>query len=75
MSIPAVTLKRFSDDSGGNLRNVSSHGCNDTDDVFVIADLRMAQYYTKGFAAKKADATTTFVPDSSGHIVVKGAGG
>ncbi len=63
-------LKRFSD-NGGNLRNVKFRLHNDTDDVFVIADLKDGVYYTKGFAAKKADATT-FVPDSSGHIVVKG---
>ena len=63
-------LKRFSD-NGGNLRNVKFRLHNDTDDIFVIADLKDGVYYTKGFAAKKADATT-FVPDSSGHIVVKG---
>ncbi len=63
-------LKRFSD-NGGNLRNVKFRLHNDTDDVFVIADLKDGVYYTKGFAAKKADATT-FVPNSSGHIVVKG---
>ena len=63
-------LKRFSD-NGGNLRTVKFRLHNDTDDVFVIADLKDGVYYTKGFAAKKADATT-FVPDSSGHIVVKG---
>ena len=63
-------LKRFSD-NGGNLWNVKFRLHNDTDDIFVIADLKDGVYYTKGFAAKKADATT-FVPDSSGHIVVKG---
>ena len=44
---------------------------NDTDDVYVVADLKDGVYYAKGFAAKKADATT-FVPNSGGHIVVKG---
>ena len=63
-------LKRFSD-NGGNLRNVKFRLHNDTDDVFVIADLKDGVYYAKGFAAKKTDATT-FVPNSSGHIVVKG---
>ena len=63
-------LKQFSD-NGGNLRNVKFKLHNDTDDVFVIADLKDGVYYAKGFAAKKADATT-FVPNSSGHIVVKG---
>ena len=63
-------LKRFSD-NGGNLRNVKFRLHNDTDDVFVIADLKDGVYYAKGFAAKKADATT-FVPNSGGHIVVKG---
>ena len=63
-------LKRFSD-NGGNVRNVKFRLHNDTDDVFVIADLKDGVYYAKGFAAKKADATT-FVPNSGGHIVVKG---
>ena len=63
-------LKQFSD-NGGNLRNVKFRLHNDTDDVFVIADLKDGVYYAKGFAAKKADATT-FIPNSSGHIVVKG---
>ena len=63
-------LKQFSD-NGGNLRNVKFKLHNDTDDVFVVADLTDGVYYAKGFAAKKADATT-FVPNSSGHIVVKG---
>ena len=63
-------LKQFSD-NGGNVRNVKVRLHNDTDDVFVIADLKDGVYYAKGFAAKKADATT-FVPNSSGHIVVKG---
>jgi fimbrial isopeptide formation D2 family protein/LPXTG-motif cell wall-anchored protein len=63
-------LKQFSD-NGGNLRNVKFKLHNDTDDVFVVADLTDGVYYAKGFAAKKADATT-FIPNSSGHIVVKG---
>lgn len=63
-------LKQFSD-NGGNLRNVKFRLHNDTDDVFVIADLKDGVYYAKGFAAKKTDATT-FIPNSSGHIVVKG---
>lgn len=63
-------LKQFSD-NGGNLRNVKFRLHNDTDDVFVIADLKDGVYYAKGFAAKKADATT-FIPNAQGHIVVKG---
>lgn len=63
-------LKQFSD-NGGNLRNVKFRLHNDTDDVFVIADLKDGVYYAKGFASKKSDATT-FVPNGSGHIVVKG---
>ena len=63
-------LKQFSD-NGGNLRNVKFRLHNDTDDVFVIAEQKDGVYYAKGFAAKKADATT-FIPNSSGHIVVKG---
>ena len=63
-------LKQFSG-NGGNLRNVKFKLHNDTDDCYIIADLKDGVYYAKGFAAKKADATT-FVPNSSGHIVVKG---
>ena len=63
-------LKQFSD-NGGNLRNVKFKLHNDTDDCYIIADLKDGVYYAKGFAAKKSDATT-FIPNSSGHIVVKG---
>ncbi len=63
-------LKQFSD-NGGNVRNVKFRLHNDTDDCYIIAEQKDGVYYTKGFAAKKADATT-FVPNSSGHIVVKG---
>lgn len=63
-------LKQFSD-NGGNVRNVKFRLHNDTDDVFVIADLKDGVYYAKGFTSKKSDATT-FVPNGSGHIVVKG---
>ena len=63
-------LKQFSD-NGGNLRNVKFKLHNDTDDVFVVAEQKDGVYYAKGFAAKKADATT-FVPNAQGHIVVKG---
>ena len=63
-------LKQFSD-NGGNLRNVKFRLHNDTDDVYVVADLTDGVYYARGFAAKKADATT-FVPNAQGHIVVKG---
>ena len=63
-------LKQFSD-NGGNLRNVKFRLHNDTDDVFVIAEQKDGVYYAKGFASKKSDATT-FVPNGSGHIVVKG---
>ena len=66
-------LKQFSD-KGGNLRNVKFRLHNDTDDVFVIADLKDGVYYAKGFAAKKSDATT-FIPHAQGHIVVKGLEG
>ena len=63
-------LKQFSD-NGGNLRNVKFRLHNDTDDCYIIADLKDGVYYAKGIAAKKADAAT-FVPNSGGHIVVKG---
>ena len=63
-------LKQFSD-NGGNLRNVKFKLHNDTDDVFVVAEQKGGVYYAKGFAAKKADATT-FIPNVQGHIIVKG---
>ena len=63
-------LKHFSD-NGGDLRNVKFKLRNDTDDVYVVADQKDGVYYAKGIATKKADATI-FVPNSSGHIVVKG---
>ena len=63
-------LKQFSD-NGGDLRNVKFKLHNDTDDCYIIADLKDGVYYAKGFTNKKADATT-FVPNSSGHIEVKG---
>ena len=63
-------LKQFSD-NGGNVRNVKFRLHNDIDDCYIIAEQKDGAYYAKGFAAKKADATT-FVPNSSGHIVVKG---
>ena len=63
-------LKQFSD-NGGNVRNVKFRLHNDSDDCYIIADLKDGVYYAKGFAAKKGDATT-FVPNSGGHIVVKG---
>ena len=63
-------LKQFSD-NGGNLRNVKFKLHNDTDDVFVVAEQKGGIYYAKGITTKKSDATT-FVPNSSGHIIVKG---
>ena len=66
-------LKQFSD-NGGNLRNVKFKLHNDTDDCYIIADLKDGVYYAKGFAAKKSDATT-FIPNAQGHIVVKGLEG
>lgn len=63
-------LKQFSD-NGGNLRNVKFKLHNDTDDCYIIADLKSGVYYAKGFAAKKADATT-FIANAQGHIVFKG---
>ena len=63
-------LKRFSD-NGGNLRNVKFRLHNDIDDCYIIAEQKDGVYYAKGFATKKADATT-FIPNAQGHIVVKG---
>ena len=63
-------LKQFSD-NGGNVRNVKFRLHNDSDDCYIIADLKDGTYYAKGITSKKSDATT-FIPNSSGHIVVKG---
>ena len=63
-------LKTFSD-SKGNAQNVKFLLHNDTDACYVVAEQKDGVYYAKGFASKKADATT-FVPNSSGHVVVKG---
>lgn len=63
-------LKQFSD-NGGKVQNVKFLLHNDTDDVYVIAEQKDGVYYAKGFAAKKADATT-FVPNAQGHVAVKG---
>ena len=63
-------LKRFSD-NGGNMKNVKFRLHNDTDDCYIIADLKDGIYYAKGITSKKSDATT-FIPNSSGHIIVKG---
>ena len=63
-------LKRFSD-NGGNMKNVKFRLHNDTDDCYIIADLKDGIYYAKSFTSKKSDATT-FVPNGNGHIIVKG---
>ena len=63
-------LKQFSD-NGGNVRNVKFRLHNDSDDCYIVAEQKGGVYYAKGFTSKKFDATT-FVPNSSGHIVVKG---
>jgi len=63
-------LKQFSDGKG-SVQNVKFLLHNDTDDCYIIADLKDGVYYAKGFTSKKSDATT-FIPNSSGHIVVKG---
>ena len=63
-------LKQFSDGKG-SVQSVKFNLYNDTDGVYVVADLKDDVYYAKGIAAKKADATT-FVPNAQGHIVVKG---
>ena len=63
-------LKQFSDGKG-NIQNVKFKLHNDTDDCYIIADLKDGIYYAKGVTTKKSDATT-FVPNGSGHIIVKG---
>ena len=63
-------LKQFSDGKG-NVQNVKFNLHNDSDDCYIIADLKGGIYYAKSFTSKKSDATT-FVPNGSGHIIVKG---
>ena len=63
-------LKQFSDGKG-DIQDVKFLLHNDSDDCYIIADLKDDIYYAKGITTKKSDATT-FVPNSSGHIVVKG---
>ena len=63
-------LKQFSDGKG-DIQNVKFNLHNDSDDCYIIADLKDGIYYAKSFTAKKSDATT-FIPNSSGHIIVKG---
>ena len=63
-------LKQFSDGKG-SIQNVKFLLHNDTDDVYVVADLKDGVYYAKSFTSKKSDATT-FIPNAQGHIIVKG---
>ena len=63
-------LKQFSDNDG-NVQNVKFNLHNDSDDCYIIADLKDGIYYAKSFTSKKSNATT-FVPNGSGHIIVKG---
>ena len=63
-------LKQFSDGKG-NVQNVKFNLHNDSDGCYIIADLKDGIYYAKSFTSKKSDATT-FVPNGSGHIIVKG---
>ena len=63
-------LKQFSDGKG-DIQDVKFLLHNDSDDCYIMADLKDGIYYAKGITTKKSDATT-FVPNSSGHIIVKG---
>ena len=63
-------LKQFSDGKG-NIQNVKFNLHNDTDNCYIIADLKDGIYCAKGVTTNKSDATT-FVPNGSGHIIVKG---
>ena len=63
-------LKQFSDGKG-DIQDVKFLLHDDSDDCYIIADLKDGIYYAKGITSKKSDATT-FIPNSSGHIVVKG---
>ena len=48
-------LKQFSDGKG-NIQNVKFNLHNDTDNCYIIADLKDGTYYAKGITTKKADA-------------------
>ena len=63
-------LKQFSDGKG-DIQDVKFLLHNDSDNCYIIADLTDGIYYAKSITTKKSDATT-FVPNSSGHIIVKG---
>ena len=63
-------LKQFSDGKG-SVQNVKFLLHNDADDCYIIAEQKDGVYYAKGITSKKSDATT-FVPNGSGHIIVKG---
>ena len=63
-------LKQFPDGKG-NIQNVKFNLHNDTDNYYIIADLKNGTYYAKGVTTKKSDATT-FIPNSNGHIIVRG---
>ena len=63
-------LKQFSDGKG-DIQDVKFLLHNDSDDCYIIADLKDGIYYAKGITTKKSDATT-FVPNSSGYIIAKG---
>ena len=63
-------LKQFSDGKG-DIQDVKFRLHNDSDDCYIIAEQKDGVYYAKGITSKKSDATT-FIPNSSGHIVVKG---
>ena len=63
-------LKQFSDGKG-NVQNVKFNLHNESDDCYIIADLKDGVYYAKSFTSKKSDATT-FIPNAQGHIIVKG---
>ena len=62
-------LKQFND-NGGKVQKVKFLLHNDTDDCYIITEQKDGVYYAKGFASKKADATT-FAPNSNGHVIVK----
>ena len=63
-------FKQFSDGKG-DIQDVKFLLHNDSDDCYIIADLKDGIYYAKGITTKKSDATT-FVPNSSGYIIAKG---
>ena len=62
--------KQFSD-GAGKFENVKFVLQNKTDNYYIKAELKEGVYYVTDHVSKQAEATV-FVPDKTGHIIVKG---